>query len=39
VAHRELGAHYAGHPDTLEGPKAFLEKRRPRWAPYVGEDE
>ena len=39
VAHRELEAHYAGHPDTIEGPKAFLEKRKPKWAPYVGEDE
>jgi len=25
------------HPDHLEGPKAFAEKRRPRWAPYTGE--
>ena len=39
VAHRELEAHYAGHPDTIEGPKAFLEKRKPRWAPYTGEDD
>src|SRR5262245_29679946 len=22
------------HPDLAEGPRAFLEKRRPRWAPY-----
>jgi len=39
VAHRELEAHYAGHPDTLEGPKAFLEKRKPKWAPYTGDGE
>jgi enoyl-CoA hydratase/carnithine racemase len=39
VAHRELEAHFAGHPDTIEGPKAFLEKRKPRWAPYTGDDE
>jgi enoyl-CoA hydratase/carnithine racemase len=39
AAHRELETHFAGHPDTTEGPKAFLEKRKPRWAPYVGEDD
>ncbi|HZO09380.1 MAG TPA: enoyl-CoA hydratase/isomerase family protein [Myxococcota bacterium] len=22
------------HPDLVEGPRAFVEKRRPRWAPY-----
>jgi len=38
IAHRELEAHYAGHPDTIEGPKAFLEKRKPRWAPYRGDE-
>jgi enoyl-CoA hydratase/carnithine racemase len=36
VAHRELEAH-ADHPDMAEGTKAFLEKRKPRWAPYRGE--
>jgi enoyl-CoA hydratase/carnithine racemase len=24
-----------GHPDQLEGPAAFVEKREPRWADYV----
>jgi enoyl-CoA hydratase/carnithine racemase len=24
------------HPDLEEGPKAFVERRRPRWAPYTG---
>jgi enoyl-CoA hydratase/carnithine racemase len=38
VAHRELEAHYAGHPDAIEGPKAFLEKRVPKWAPYAGDE-
>jgi enoyl-CoA hydratase/carnithine racemase len=38
VAYRELEAH-ADHPDMIEGPKAFFEKRKPRWAPYVGDDE
>lgn len=36
VAHRELMVH-SGHPDMIEGPKAFLEKRKPSWAPYTGE--
>jgi enoyl-CoA hydratase/carnithine racemase len=27
---------HTGHPDSLEGPRAFVEKRRPRWAPYTG---
>jgi enoyl-CoA hydratase/carnithine racemase len=38
VAHHEIEVHYRGHPDTTEGPKAFLEKRKPRWAPYTGEE-
>ena len=25
---------YHGHPDLTEGPRAFAEKRPPRWAPY-----
>lgn len=37
VAHREL-AMYADHPDNVEGPKAFLEKRKPNWAPFTGDD-
>jgi hypothetical protein len=24
-----------GHPDQLEGPAAFVEKREPRWADHV----
>ena len=31
-AHSEqLGAQYRGHPDSIEGPKAFVEKRPPKW--------
>ena len=30
---REIKAH-TGHPDLDEGTKAFVEKRKPRWAPY-----
>jgi E-phenylitaconyl-CoA hydratase len=26
-----------GHPDLEEGTRAFVEKRKPRWAPYTGE--
>jgi enoyl-CoA hydratase len=26
-----IGAQYRGHPDSVEGPKAFMEKRAPRW--------
>jgi enoyl-CoA hydratase/carnithine racemase len=26
------------HPDGAEGPRAFVEKRKPRWAAYTGED-
>ena len=26
-----------GHPDMAEGSRAFLDKRKPRWAPYTGE--
>jgi enoyl-CoA hydratase len=26
-----IGAQYRGHPDSVEGPKAFMEKRPPRW--------
>jgi enoyl-CoA hydratase len=27
----KIGAQYRGHPDSVEGPKAFVEKRAPRW--------
>jgi enoyl-CoA hydratase len=31
-AHAErLGAQYRGHPDSIEGPRAFTEKRPPKW--------
>lgn len=38
VACRELMVH-ADHPDMIEGPRAFLEKRKPNWAPYAGDDD
>ena len=28
---------HSAHPDLEEGTKAFVEKRKPRWAPYTGE--
>ena len=28
---------HTGHPDLEEGTRAFVEKRKPRWAPYTGE--
>ena len=37
AAYAELEAH-ADHEDMVEGTKAFLEKRKPRWAPYTGEE-
>jgi enoyl-CoA hydratase/carnithine racemase len=37
VAHAQVERHLA-HPDPVEGSKAFLEKRPPRWAPYRGTD-
>ena len=37
AAHDVLDEHSA-HPDMLEGTRAFLEKRKPRWAPYTGEE-
>jgi enoyl-CoA hydratase/carnithine racemase len=36
AAHDILDEH-TSHPDMVEGTKAFLEKRKPRWAPYTGE--
>jgi enoyl-CoA hydratase/carnithine racemase len=37
AAHVQIERHL-GHPDPVEGSKAFLEKRPPRWAPYQGTD-
>lgn len=37
VAHTQVERHL-GHPDPMEGSKAFLEKRPPKWAPYRGTD-
>ena len=28
---------HVAHPDLEEGSRAFVEKRKPRWAPYTGE--
>jgi enoyl-CoA hydratase/carnithine racemase len=36
AAHAVLDEH-ASHPDMVEGTRAFLEKRKPRWTPYTGE--
>jgi enoyl-CoA hydratase/carnithine racemase len=36
AAHAVLDEH-AAHPDLVEGTRAFLEKRKPKWAPYTGE--
>jgi len=37
AAHEQVERHL-GHPDPVEGSKAFLEKRPPKWAPYRGTD-
>jgi len=37
AAHKQVERHL-GHPDPVEGSKAFLEKRPPKWAPYRGTD-
>jgi len=37
AAHEQIERHM-GHPDPIEGSKAFLEKRPPKWAPYRGTD-
>lgn len=37
AAHVQVERHL-GHPDPVEGSKAFLEKRPPRWTPYRGTD-
>jgi E-phenylitaconyl-CoA hydratase len=36
AAHDVLDEH-SSHPDMIEGTKAFLEKRKPSWKPYTGE--
>ena len=38
VAYRQLELH-ADHPDGIEGPTAFFEKRPPDWAPFSGDDD
>jgi enoyl-CoA hydratase/carnithine racemase len=37
AAHAQIERHL-DHPDPVEGAKAFLEKRPPRWQPYRGTD-
>jgi E-phenylitaconyl-CoA hydratase len=37
AAHAQVERHL-GHPDPVEGSKAFLEKRVPSWEPYRGTD-
>ncbi len=37
AAHTQVERHLT-HPDPVEGSKAFLEKRLPRWEPYRGTD-
>jgi enoyl-CoA hydratase/carnithine racemase len=32
----QLIREHTSHPDLEEGSRAFVEKRRPRWAPYTG---
>jgi len=36
-AHEQVEKHL-GHPDPVEGGKAFLERRAPKWDPYRGTD-
>ncbi|MEM9176033.1 MAG: enoyl-CoA hydratase/isomerase family protein [Myxococcota bacterium] len=36
ATHKILDVH-ADHPDTIEGPTAFFEKRAPNWAPFDGK--
>jgi E-phenylitaconyl-CoA hydratase len=38
VAYRQLELH-ADHPDQVEGPTAFFEKRPPKWTPFEGDDD
>jgi E-phenylitaconyl-CoA hydratase len=37
AAHDVLDEH-SSHPDMVEGTRAFLEKRKPSWKPYTGEN-
>lgn len=37
AAHAQVERHLP-HPDPVEGSKAFLEKRAPKWEPYRGTD-
>ena len=37
TAHLQVEKHL-GHPDPVEGSKAFIEKRAPAWSPYRGTD-
>ena len=37
AAHQQIERHL-GHPDPVEGSRAFLEKRAPKWAPYRGTE-
>jgi enoyl-CoA hydratase/carnithine racemase len=37
AAHAQVERHL-GHPDPVEGSKAFLEQRPPKWGPYRGTD-
>ncbi len=34
----EIIQEHGRHPDLEEGAAAFVEKRRPRWAPFTGDD-
>ena len=38
VAYHQLELH-ADHPDQVEGPTAFFEKRAPHWTPFEGDDD
>ncbi len=38
VAYQQLELH-ADHPDQVEGPTAFFEKRPANWAPFEGDDD
>jgi E-phenylitaconyl-CoA hydratase len=38
VAFKQLELH-ADHPDQIEGPTAFFEKRLPNWKPFEGDED
>jgi enoyl-CoA hydratase/carnithine racemase len=38
AAYHQLELH-ADHPDQIEGPTAFFEKREPKWTPFTGDDK